>query len=168
MTNGGLPADVKRCSALRRVPHLNRTSLRAVRGVEGDVCAFELSGEAHPITVESPSGRLMAIAPGEVFLATPGCRESTRWVSGRIPDGGLVPEHEYWVLADCGIVGEPVGEPPCEQGHFGRVRYLGVVCRDPEKVTSIREFAVTSCGRSDRGTPVYLVLGTSGNSGKTT
>jgi len=168
MNGGSLPADIKRTSALRRVPPLKAIRFRSECGGEGDVCAFELPSDAFPITVESPTGRTMTIAPGDTFLAMPGYRESTRWVSGGIPAGGLVPGDQYWVLADCGIVGELIGDPGFETGHLSRVRYLGAVCGDNREMLNIRQFAVRGSLETGRNTPVYLVLGTSGDSGKTT
>src|SRR6516162_550641 len=120
MYTGSLPANVKRASALRRVPPLKTIRLRSASGGEGDICAFELPRDALPITVESPTGRMMAIAPGDAFLATPGYREATRSVSGGIPAGGLVPGDHYWVLADSGVVGEVVGDSPLDEGYVGR------------------------------------------------
>lgn len=172
MTDRSLPSDLKRTSVLRRVPELGQTRLKQDRGREGDVCAFQLSSEASTIAVEASSGRAMTIAPGNVFLATTGHRESTRWVSGVIPHGGLVPGRDYWVLAECGVVGELLGEPPEEPGHFGRVRYLGVVCTSRGRTLNIRQFAFKGSAQPSRKPrrtiPVYLVLGTSGDSGKTT
>jgi hypothetical protein len=168
VTNGSLPADVKRTSALRRVPVLEALRLREEHGNEGDVCAFELPRGAFPITVESPIGRMMAIAPGDAFLATPGYRESKWWAPGRIPAGGLVPGNDYPVLADSGLVGEVIGGSPSEEGYLGRVRYLGVVYGDRGERLNIRQFAVTGSAGTDRNAPVYLILGTSGNVGKTT
>ena len=168
MTGGSLPADVKRSSALRRVPPLQYIRFRLEHGNEGDVCAFELPRDAVSITVESPTGRMMAIAPGDIFLGSVGDRESTRWVSGRIPAGGLIPGREYWVLADCGVVGELVGNPPSEYAYFGRTRYLGAVCGARGETLNIRQFAVEPSANSDRNAPVYLLLGTSGDTGKTT
>jgi len=127
MNGGSLPANIKRTSALRRVPPLEALRYRSEHGSEGDVCVFELAHDALPIMVESPTGRLMTVAPGDIFLATPGYRESTRWVSGSIPAGGLVPGESYWVLADCGIVGELIGDPALETGYLASVRYLGAV-----------------------------------------
>jgi len=105
MTGGILPANVKRASALRRVPPLEVIRFRSECGGEGDVCAFELPRDAFPITVESPTGRMMTIAPGDAFLATPGYREARRSVVGSIPAGGLVPGNDYWVLSASGVVG---------------------------------------------------------------
>jgi len=168
MKGGSLPAEIKRTSVLRRVPPLERLRLRSESGDEGDICAFELPQEASPITVEAPSGRMMAIAPGDIFLATPGYREATRSVCGGIPAGGLIPGDHYWVLAASGIVGELAGDSPFDEGYVGRVRYLGAVCGHDGKTLNIRQFAVTGPAGADRNAPVYLILGTSGNVGKTT
>jgi hypothetical protein len=168
MTGGSLPVTVKRTSALRRVPPLGEIRLRSQYASEGDVCAFELPRNASPITVESPTGRMMAIAPGDAFLATPGYRESRRWAVGGIPEGGLVPGDEYWVLSDSGVVGELISRSPLEMGHLGRVRYLGAVCGKRGETLNIGEFAVTDSGGTDRNAPVYLILGTASEVGKTT
>jgi hypothetical protein len=168
MNGGNLSADVKRASAMRRVPPLREIRYRSERGGEGDVCAFELPRDASPITVEAPTGRLMAIAPGDIFLGTPGYREATRSVSGSIPAGGLVPGNHYWVLAASGVVGELVGDSPFDEGYVGRVRYLGAVYGNPEQRLNIRQYALTGSAGTDRSAPVYLIIGTSGEVGKTT
>jgi hypothetical protein len=168
VTDGSLPADVKRTSSLRRVPTLETIRFRTEHGLEGDVCAFELPRGAFPITVESPTGRMMAIAPGDAFLATPGYRESKWWAAGSIPAGGLVPGGDYWVLADSGLVGELNGGSPLDGGYLGRVRYLGAVYGDRGERLNIRQFAVTGSSGTDRLSPLYLILGTAGSVGKTT
>jgi hypothetical protein len=169
MTRGSLPADVKRTSSLRRLPPLDEIRLRRKRAGEGDVCAFELPSESAPITVESSAGRMMAIAPGDTFLGTPGWLQTRRMAVGGIPAGGLVPGDDYCVLSYSGVVGELVScHKPSELGHLGRVRYLGVVCGDRGEPLNIRQFAVTETGGTDRKAPVYLILGTSSEVGKTT
>lgn len=173
MYTESLPANVKRASALRRVPQLDSIHLRSAPGSEGDVCAFELPCDGCPITVESPSGRLMTIVPGDVFLATPGYRAARRLVVGRIPDGGLVPGNSYWVLSESGVVGELISHPPIsyaplELQHLGCVRYLGALCGEGGEALNIRQFGVRGLGGKDRNTPVYLILGTSSEVGKTT
>jgi hypothetical protein len=168
MTSGSLPANVKRTSALRRVPPLGEIRFRPEFGSEGDVCAFELPRDASPITVESPTGRMMAIAPGDAFLATPGYRESIRWAVGSVPEDGLVPGEEYWVLSDSGAIGKLISHSPLEMGHLGRVRYLGAVLGERGETLNIRQFAVTRSVGTDRNAPVYLILGTSSEVGKTT
>ena len=112
----------------------------------------------------------MTIEPGDVFLGTPGHRESTRWVVGSVPDGGLVPGDEYWVLADCGAVGAFIGDSPREKGHLGRVTFLGAMQDAAGVGLNIRQFAVGRApgGVTDRGAPVFLVVGTSSEVGKTT
>jgi hypothetical protein len=169
MTGGSLPANVKRTSALRRVPPLDEIRLQPKCADEGDVCAFELPREASPITVESPTGRMMAIAPGDIFLATPGYLETRRMAVGGIPAGGLVPGGDYWVLSYSGVVGELIScHSASELGHLGCVRYLGVVCGNRGGPMNIRQFAVTNVGGADRNTPIYLILGTSSEVGKST
>lgn len=168
MNGGSLPANVKLTSALRRVPPLELIHFRSEFGSEGDVCAFELPGDALPIMVESSTGRMMTIAPGDVFLGTPGYREARLWAVGSIPAGGLVPGDDYWVLADSGVVGELISYSPFEMGHLGRVRYLGAVCGDRGETLNIRQFGVTGAGGTDRNAPLYLILGTTGEVGKTT
>ena len=168
MTGGSLPTDIKRTSVLRRLPALEQIRVHAEHGGEGDVCAFELPIDCFPLTVEAPSGRVMAIVPGDVFLATPGHRQSTKWVDGKIPAGGLAPGEHYWVLADCGLVGELVGNSPSDKGHLGRVKYIGRVSGEDGAGLNIRQFALPGSAEPDRNMPVYLVLGTSGDAGKTT
>jgi hypothetical protein len=110
----------------------------------------------------------MTIAPGDAFLATPGYREARQWAVGRVPGGGLVPGNDYWVLADSGVVGELISYSALEMGYLGKVRYLGTVCGDRGKTLNIRQFAVTGSGGMDRNAPLYLILGTSSEVGKTT
>jgi hypothetical protein len=127
--DGSLPADVKRTSALRRVPLIEQIRLQSRPGNEGDVCAFELPSDSVPITAESPCGRMMVIAPGDVFLGTPGNLQTRRLAVGGIPTGGLVPGGDYWVLSYSGVVGELISCYSASQmGHLGLVRYLGAVC----------------------------------------
>jgi hypothetical protein len=150
------------------VPPIAHPRPRPTRGREGDVCLFELARSAAPIVVEAESGRDMTVVAGDVFLAVPGHRESTRWVVGGVPDGGLVPGRDYWVLAASGVVGELIGNSPFEQRHLAPVRYLGTVA-DRRRTLNIRQFAATAARRArDRGAPVFLVLGTSSEVGKTT
>lgn len=167
--SGTLAADIKKTSVLRRVPPLGRVRRSATPAAEGDICVFELARDASPIMVEATSGRFMTLVPGDVFLATPGYRESTRWVVGGVPVGGLVPRGEYWVLADSGVIGELIGDSPRDKSHLERVRYLGAVCNKRGTAINIRQFAATTNSRArDRGAPVFLVLGTSSEVGKTT
>jgi hypothetical protein len=168
MNGGNLSANLKRTSALRRVPQLEAVRYQPECGSEGDICAFELPRDASPITVESPTGRAMTIAPGDVFLATPGYRESRRWAVGSIPAGGLVPGADYWVLSESGVVGELISHSALEMVHLGGVRYLGAVYGDRGEPLNIRQFAVTGSGGTDRNAPLYLILGTSSEVGKTT
>jgi hypothetical protein len=168
MTGRSLPGNVKRASVLRRVPPFTEIRYRRRRGNEGDICAFQLPSDASSIVVEAPTGRLMEIAPGDIFLATPGSREATRSVAGILPIGGLVPDDHYWVLAGSGVVGELVGISPFDEDYVGRVRYLGAICGSDGKILNIRQFAVRGSSGTDYNAPVYLIVGTSGDAGKTT
>src|ERR1700761_8915026 len=155
-------ADLKRTSVLRRLPALKKVRCAEARGHEGDVCAFELAAEASPIAVEAVTGRAMMLAPGDVFLGTTGYRESTRWVVGGVPDGGLVPGSSYWVLSESGIVGDLIGDSPRAKSHLGQARYLGLVHDEDGQPLNIRQFAeAPKAGAADHGAPVFLVVGTS-------
>ena len=169
MTGRSVAADVKRTSSLRRLPPLDEIQLRPEHAGEGDVCAFTLPPDSAPITIESATGRMMAIAPGETFLATPGWLETRRMAVGGIPAGGLVPDASYWVLSYSGVVGELVSShSAADMEHLGRVQYLGAVCGDQGRALNIRQFAVSNTGGADCNAPVYLMLGTSSEVGKTT
>jgi hypothetical protein len=168
MRGGRLPANVKRTSVLRRVPPLELIRLQSACGREGDVCAFELPRDGPPISVESPTGRVLEIGPGDVFLATPGYREARRWAVGTIPDGGLVPGNDYWVLSESGVVGELISRSPLKMDHLRRVCYIGAVRGDSGETLNIRQFGVTNSGGTDCNAPVYLIIGTSSSVGKTT
>jgi hypothetical protein len=140
-----------------------------VPAVEGDVCAFALLPDAAPLIVEACTGRAMTLAPGDVFLATPAYRESTRWVVGDIPAGGLRPGRMYWMLADSGLVGALIGDSPREKIHLGQIKCLGAVCGNNGQTLNIHQFAArVDGGFSDHGAPVILLLGTSAEVGKTT
>jgi hypothetical protein len=164
-----LAADLKRTSVLRRVPALGNNQYLAAPGLEGDVCAFMVMPGASPIVVEAETGRAMTLVPGDIFLATPGHRESTRWVVGGIPDRGLIPGGKYWVLAESGVIGDLVGASSREKGHLGQIEYLGTVCNDDGEAINIRQFAATfNVPVTDHGAALFLVLGTSAEVGKTT
>ncbi len=169
MSGGWSSADLKRTSVLRRVPSLGNRHYLSAPGHEGDVCAFEVGRTASSIVVEAVSGRAMTLVPGDVFLAAPGHRESTRWVVGGVPAEGLTPGSDYWVLAESGVIGELIGDSPREKGHLAQVSYVGRVCDDQGEPLNIRQFTASPLRPStDYGAPIFLVLGTSAEVGKTT
>jgi hypothetical protein len=170
MTTGGtLPATYKRLSALRRVGELGRARWRAVPGLEGYVGVFQFPLDATPILVEAVSGRSMTVVPGDVFLATPGYRESVRWTVGGVPEGGLVPGENYWVLAESGVMGDLASHSPLALSHLGRAKYLGAVIDPDGYPLRLKDFTMRAApAATDVGAPVYLVLGTSVEVGKTT
>lgn len=164
-----LQPNLKWTSALRRIRAFHPVRYTVARGFEGDVCVFMLERDAKPIVLESPTGRLTTMAPRDLFLGTPGYRESTRWVVGAVPAGGLVPGNSYWVLADNGVVGELFGDSPLEKGYVGRVEYQGLICDEHGSTLNIRAFAEkVEPGAVDQGAPVFVVVGTSAEAGKTT
>lgn len=112
---------------LRRLPDPEGWHCRPLPVTEGAVGAFRLPEDAAPVTIEAPSGRAMTLAPGDVMLGTAGHRESTRWVVGSVPEGGLLVGETYWILADCGIVGTLLGDSPRQKGHLAPVICLGAV-----------------------------------------
>jgi hypothetical protein len=111
----------------------------------------------------------MEIGPGDRFLGTPGYRTPTRpLASGTIPHGGLVPGAKYWSLSRSGIVGELTDPPVGTAPYLGRVRYLGAA-HAHEKKLNIRDFVVEAGALvEDRDTPIYVIVGSCGNVGKTT
>src|SRR5215211_61266 len=164
-----LAADVKKTSVLRRLPPFTSLRYRKVPAAEGDACTFALPPDAAPLIVEACSGRAMTLAPGDAFLGTPAYRESTRWVVGDIPAGGLAPGRTYWMLADSGLVGALIGDSPREKIHLGQIKYLGAVSDGDGRTLNIRQFAARVDGDfADHGAPVILLLGTSAEVGKTT
>ena len=141
----------------------------AAPGLEGCVCALQLSLESPPIVVEAVSGRAMTLVPGDSFLATAGHRESTRWVVGGISKRGLVPGNYYWVLAESGVVGDLASGTSRAKSHLGQAKFLGTVVGDDGRTVTIRQFAEPAADRRrDHGAPVFLTLGTSAEVGKTT
>ncbi len=88
---------------------------------------------------------------------------------GGVPDGGLVPGNNYWVLAESGVVGDLIGDSPRAKSHLGQVKFLGVVSGEDSQALNIRQFAETAtAGGADQAAPVFLVVGTSAEVGKTT
>ena len=126
-SDGVLPEAIKRGSVLPSGARAARLRLAPEPGREGEVGAFALPDDAAPLVLEAVTGRALTIVPGDRFLGVAGYRESTRWVVGDIPAGGLQPGALYWVLAASGVVGALVGDLPRETGHLGQVRYLGAV-----------------------------------------
>lgn len=164
-----LRADVKRTSVLRRIPPSRLVRFVAARGLEGHVCALQLSLESRPIVVEAVSGRAMTLVPGDIFLATAGYRESTRWVVGGISKRGLIPGNYYWVLTESGVVGELAGGTSRAKSHLGQAKFLGTVVGEDGRTVTIGQFAAADDADSpDYGAPVFLIVGTSAEVGKTT
>ena len=164
-----LPPKVKCTSALRRVKFAGKQRYLKVAGFEGDVCIFKLAGDSASVTVEAVSGRAMQLLPGDVFLGTPGNRESNRILVGGVPRRGLIPGRDYWVLAECGVVGELTSGTSRADTFLAKAKYLGAVAGEDGQVMTMRRFAMPRSHRSpDHGALVLLFVGTSAEVGKTT
>src|SRR5262249_369108 len=169
LEGGALPPNVKTTSVLRRVSLPPELYYVKVRGLEGQVCAFQLAKTSSTIFVEAVSGRLQALLPGDVFLATPGHRESNIVLVGGIPKGGLIPERTYWMISDSGVVGELITRTPLAQRFLGEVKYLGRVIDRGGRTLALRHFAVPCVDHlKDRGATLCLIVGTGPEVGKTT
>jgi hypothetical protein len=169
MRSGRLPPDAKRTSALRRISTLPALHYVKARATEGAVCAFKLAPDSPTIVVEDTFGRAMTLVPGDLFLGTTGYRESTRWVVGGTPKGGLVPGRKYWVISECGVVGDLVADTPMSKSFVGQAHYLGAVTGDGGRILSLGDFAMPNVRRpADRKAPLYIIAGTSAEVGKTT
>lgn len=169
MTAETLPAACKQLSVLRRVGALRGHHWVAVPGMEGFAGVFRFPRDAEPIMVEAVCGRSMTLVPGDIFLASPGYRESVRWVVGGVPEDGLSPGGDYWILAESGVIGELHGDSPATRGRLGRATYLGSVLRADGQPLRLKDFIARPAGGArDNGAPVHLVLGTSVEVGKTT
>ncbi len=167
--NDPLP-EVKRTSALRRIPVPQAPRFVRTPGYEGDVCAFELfPSRGHPIVVEDIFGRAMTLLPGDVFLGTPGHRESNRILVGGVPARGLIPGKSYWVLSDSGVVGELTSMTSRANSFLARAKYLGVIVGDDGERITMRQFAVEAPSRViDHRAKIAVIVGTSAEVGKTT
>jgi hypothetical protein len=162
-------AKVKTTSVLRRVPLQGRLRYVEMPGLEGNVCAFQLASTSAPILIEAVSGRMQTLVPGDVFLGTPGNRESNIVLVGGVPEGGLTPEKSYWVISESGIVGELVTGTQLANRFLGSAIYLGTVVDDGGRPLALRQFAVpTATPFVDHGAELSLIVGTGPEVGKTT
>lgn len=167
--DGLVPAKVKTTSVLRRVPLRGALQYAKGPGLEGDVCAFELLPNSSSILVETVMGRMQTLLPGDIFLGTPGHRESNIVLVGGVPNGGLVPGRTYWVLSESGVVGQLIGGTALSKRFLSEVRYLGIVIDDSGQPLALRQFAVPVVADvKDYGAPLSLILGTGPEVGKTT
>src|SRR5215470_12604560 len=164
-----LPASVKVTSALRRVGLPRTLTYVQAPSFEGHVCAFKLAPDSSRIVVEAVSGRAMTLIPGDIFLGTPGHRESNRILVGGVPERGLVPGKTYWVLAECGVVGDLMSGTPLAKSFLGQVRYLGVAASRNGETFTMKQFAVpVPRAGADQDARILLIVGTSAEVGKTT
>jgi hypothetical protein len=169
LEGGALPPNIKTTSALRRIALPRALYYVKVHGLEGQVCAFQVPPRSSTIVVEAISGRVQTLLPGDVFLGTPGHRESNIVLVGGIPKGGLVPGNPYWVISYSGVVGELGTSTSLAKSFLGQVTYLGAVIGDGGGPLALRQFALPAVARfKDRGASLTLIVGTGPEVGKTT
>jgi len=169
LEGGKLSPNVKTTSVLRRVRLPPELYYVEVPGLEGQVCAFQLATSSSAIFVEAVSGRVQTLVPGDVFLATPGHRESNIVLVGGVPKGGLMPGNAYSVISDSGVVGELITETPLAKKFVAQVRYLGAVVGHDGRALTLRNFAVPVADHpKDHGATLCLIVGTGPEVGKTT
>src|SRR5262249_45375871 len=119
--------------------------------------------------VEAVSGRMQTLLPGDVFLGTPGHRESNIVLVGGVPEGGLTPGQTYWVISESGVVGELINGTPLAKRFLGQATYLGTVIDGAGRPLALRQFAVPAAATFvDHGAPLSLIVGTGPEVGKTT
>jgi hypothetical protein len=108
----------------------------------------------------------MTLLAGDVFSGH--LIPLTSRLAGRISKRGLVPEKTYWLLAESGVVGDLVGGTPHARSFLGQATYLGAIADNDGQIITIQQFAATAAHRqADHGAPVFLIVGTSPEIGKT-
>ena len=167
MDGDTLGTDLKTTSVLRRVPPLTRIEPYAGRGLEGHVCAFELARDGSPIEVEAASGRWM-VRPAMSFWAPPATASRHAGRSARSKRRTQAGQ-ELSVLSHSGVIGELVGDSPLGTISSGQSPVSGLGRDSRNKALSIGQFAERPViGAPDHGAPVYVMVGTSAEVGKST
>ena len=118
---------------------------------------------------ETVTGRMQTLVSGDVFLGTPGSRESNIVLVGGVPKGGLIPEKQYWLISESGVVGELITRTRLANRFIGEVAYLGKVTNAGGRTLTLQGCAVPAVARfKDHGAPLTLIVGTGPEVGKTT
>jgi hypothetical protein len=160
---------VKITSALRRVALEAPLYRVEAPAVEGDVCAFQLAATSQPVLAETVTGRMQTLVPGDVFLGTPGSRESNIVLVGGVPKNGLTPGAAYWLISESGVVGELITRTRLANRFIGEVIYLGKVADAGGETLTMQDCAMPAVAHfKDHGAPLTLIVGTGPEVGKTT
>jgi hypothetical protein len=164
-----LPPRVKITSVLRRAALPRPLHYVNAPGLEGHVCAFQLPSTSAPILVEAVSGRMQTLVPGDVFLGTPGHRESNIVLVGGVPEGGLTPGQTYSVISESGVVGQLITGTQLAKRFLSEATYLGIIIDDDRQPLALRQFAEPAVSAFvDHGATLALIVGTGPEVGKTT
>ncbi len=137
---------------------------------EGDIILVEvLDASGAYSDVENLDGRSEQLYPGDLFIAVLGNRESLRYLSGHIPEGGidLSDSTDLRLLSNGGIVS--LADPsPAYLGDSLRLRAAGVLVDGDVSVNSIARARAASPLPEAKYAPMVLVGASATDSGKTT
>jgi hypothetical protein len=129
---------------------------------EGDfVIAEVVEGGATPFQIESPSGRLVEVAIGDLLLGALGRRAATLGVVG---DWRGIASSRMQTLNVAGVIGR-VSSTAYPRPAIAELEYVGHAHRDGQRL-AMGDFAVPDTGR-ELEAPVVLIIGTSMQAGKT-
>jgi hypothetical protein len=122
-----------------------------------------LASGSVPFRIESPTGRLVEVVPGDLVLGALGRRAATLQLVGdwRDVDGS---DLTLETLNAAGVLGR-ITSAPHPRPPFARLDYVGHATRDGERVR-MEDFAERR-EADDIGAPVVLIIGTSMEAGKT-
>ncbi len=137
---------------------------------EGDLVLVEvLDASGAYSDVENLDGRSEQLYPGDLFIAVLGNRESLRYLSGHVPDGGieLSDSTDLRLLSNGGIVS--IADPsPAYLGDSLRLRAVGVLVDGNVSVNSITRARSAPPSPQVGYAPMVLVGASATDSGKTT
>ncbi|MFO7571119.1 MAG: hypothetical protein R6W48_00765 [Gaiellaceae bacterium] len=131
----------------------------------GDFAAatvLERPGATH--TVETRSGRMAEVIPGDVVVGALGARYATLEAVGDWRDVGE--DLRIDALTRAGVLGRCTSLSPMSLGQLTPLRYLGHLLADDHKLT-MRDF-VRPIPSAELEVPIVLIIGTSMSAGKTT
>lgn len=129
----------------------------------GDLLVAEVISLGKHSTIESTTGQIINIFPGDIFIGAFGNRYATDQYEGYVP--AQWPE-TCDLLSIGGVCGEVVSAHSSMAAPT-RLRVLGALCRADSRPLNLRSFALTAPVMPSSGQTI-LVVGTAMNSGKTT
>jgi molybdopterin-guanine dinucleotide biosynthesis protein len=128
------------------------------------VAATVLERPGAAFTVETRSGRMAEVIPGDVVVGALGARFATLEAVGDWRDVG--DDLRIDALTRAGVLGRCTSLSPMSLAALTPLRYLGHLLADDRKLT-MRDF-VEPVTHAELQAPIVLVIGTSMSAGKTT